>query len=102
MNFAAKRGHLNIIKFLHENRTEGCTTDALDNAAIFGCIVIVKYLLMNRKEGFTENAIIESRKKGYNIISKLLETYRPTLLKSSNVFLTESTPEFIFPNLCVF
>jgi hypothetical protein len=27
MNFATRYGHLDVIKFLHENRTEGRTTD---------------------------------------------------------------------------
>ena len=33
MDYAANNGHLEIVKFLHENRTEGCTTCAMDNAA---------------------------------------------------------------------
>ena len=34
MNWAAIDGHLEVVKYLHENRTEGCTKDAMDWAAI--------------------------------------------------------------------
>jgi hypothetical protein len=33
MACAARNGHLEIIKWLHQNRTEGCTTDAIDFAS---------------------------------------------------------------------
>lgn len=52
MDFAARLGQLNVIKFLHENRTEGCTTDAMDFAAMRGRLDIVKFLNENRAEGY--------------------------------------------------
>ncbi len=33
MNKAAWKGHLEVVKWLHENRNEGCTTCAMDVAA---------------------------------------------------------------------
>ena len=44
MDYAAKHGHLNIIKWLHENRTEGCTSYAIESAARNGYLDIVKWL----------------------------------------------------------
>ncbi|EFA81970.1 hypothetical protein PPL_05204 [Heterostelium album PN500] len=57
MNFASSTGRLDIVKFLNENRSEGCTRDAMDSAAINGHLHIVKYLHFNRSEGCTTNAI---------------------------------------------
>jgi peroxiredoxin len=33
INWAVKNGHLEVVKFLHKNRTEGCTADAMNYAA---------------------------------------------------------------------
>ncbi|OQR95711.1 hypothetical protein THRCLA_07634, partial [Thraustotheca clavata] len=37
-------GHLNIVKWLHRYRNEGCTEEAMDEAATFGHLDIVQYL----------------------------------------------------------
>ena len=57
MDEAAECGHLHIVKWLHENRTEGCTTKAMDEAASHGFNDIVKFLHENRREGCTEEAM---------------------------------------------
>ncbi|KAJ3288319.1 hypothetical protein HDU76_007706, partial [Blyttiomyces sp. JEL0837] len=57
MDVAAKNGHLDVVKFLHLNRPEGCTTDAMDSAATNGHLEIVKYLHYNRSEGCTTRAM---------------------------------------------
>jgi len=56
-NWAAKNGHLEVVKWLHENRKEGSTTKAMDFAAEYGHLEILKFLHENRKEGCTERAI---------------------------------------------
>jgi hypothetical protein len=33
MDFAAARGHLEVLKWLHINRSEGSTTNAMNSAA---------------------------------------------------------------------
>lgn len=45
MDKAAKHGHLNVIKFLHEHRSEGSTVRALHDAAYNGNLLMVKFLL---------------------------------------------------------
>ncbi len=49
MNEAADNGHLEIVIWLHENRTEGCTTWAMDYAAKNGHLEIVNFLKENIK-----------------------------------------------------
>ena len=50
-DWAARNGHLNVVKYLIENRNEGCTTDAMDSAAGNGHLNVVKWLYENRNEG---------------------------------------------------
>jgi hypothetical protein len=42
MDMASRTGYLETVKWLHENRTEGCTQDAMDGASHFGYIEIIK------------------------------------------------------------
>src|ERR1700727_1437640 len=42
MDYAAENGRIEILKWFHENRTEGCTTNAMDQAAKEGHFHIVK------------------------------------------------------------
>jgi len=49
MDDAAENGHLEIVKWLHENRKEGCTDYAMDLAARRGHLEIVKWLEQNIK-----------------------------------------------------
>ncbi|OQS05431.1 hypothetical protein THRCLA_20624 [Thraustotheca clavata] len=52
--WAAEQCHLCIIKYLHGNRTEGCTNGAMNCAANYGHLNIVKYLHEIRTEGCTK------------------------------------------------
>ena len=47
MNWAAINGHLELVKFLHKNRKEGCTEYAMDLAAKYGHSEVVKWLRDN-------------------------------------------------------
>jgi len=51
MDIAVEYGHLEVVKWLHENCAEGCTTDAMDFAAKSGHLEVVKWLHENRTEG---------------------------------------------------
>lgn len=57
MNNAAAFGHLEVVTFLHESRSEGCTTDAMDLAALNGHFEVVLFLYANRREGCTRNSV---------------------------------------------
>ena len=57
MDYAAEKGNLEVIKWLHYNRNEGCTKKAMNWAANNGNLEIVKWLHENRKEGCTTDAM---------------------------------------------
>ncbi|KAL3657617.1 hypothetical protein V7S43_017421 [Phytophthora oleae] len=57
MDSAAAGGHLDVVKWLHEKRTEGCTTGAMDTAAAGGHLTTVQWLWVNRTEGCTTVAV---------------------------------------------
>ncbi|TYZ60504.1 hypothetical protein PybrP1_007956 [[Pythium] brassicae (nom. inval.)] len=61
MDQAATRGHLEIVEWLHEHRTEGCTTDAMDNTR---SVSMLQWLHDNRTEGCTERASVMAMKQG--------------------------------------
>lgn len=65
MNCAAASGHLDVVKYLHENREEGCTTDALDEAATSGHLDVVKFLHEKRHEGCTTRTIDGAATNGH-------------------------------------
>src|SRR3989337_934342 len=54
-NKLAKNGHIELVKWLHENRMEGCTIWAMEWAAQNGHLDIVKWLHENRREGCTND-----------------------------------------------
>lgn len=57
MIVAASKGHLEIVKWLHEHRSEGCTVLAMDMAASEDHLDIVQFLHENRSEGCTFRAM---------------------------------------------
>ncbi|KAL2912478.1 hypothetical protein HK105_208050 [Polyrhizophydium stewartii] len=57
MDWAANKGHFNVVKWLHANRSEGCTTDAMDWAASNGHLEVVEFLHNHRTEGCTTRAM---------------------------------------------
>jgi hypothetical protein len=57
MDSAAAGGHLDVVRWLHEKRTEGCTTGAMDTAAAGGHLATVQWLWANRSEGCTTVAV---------------------------------------------
>ena len=72
MDLAAKNGHLEIVKFLHFNRKEGCTKRAMDYAAHNGHLQIVKWLHFNSKEGCTIKAMDWASRNGHIGVVKWL------------------------------
>jgi hypothetical protein len=47
MDYAAEKGHLGVVKWLYENRTEGCSAAVIDDATENGHLEVVKYLKEN-------------------------------------------------------
>jgi len=58
MDDAAAEGNLEIVKWLHENRREGCTQQAIGRACDGNHLSVAEFLCKNRKEGFTPDAIV--------------------------------------------
>jgi hypothetical protein len=65
IDWAATDGRLDIVKWLHENRAEGCTTNAMDCATGYGNLEMVKWLHENRTEGCTKDAMMMAAKYGH-------------------------------------
>jgi hypothetical protein len=65
MDRAARYNHLEVVKWLHENRHEGCTMLAMDRAAENGHLELVKWLHTNRKEGCSVYAVNEAACNGH-------------------------------------
>ena len=85
MDDAAKNGHLEVIIWLHENRTEGCTSNAMVYAAGNGHFEIVKWLFQNRLNECMESygAIAYATQNGhFEIVKWLLTSFRTILTKS--------------------
>jgi hypothetical protein len=47
MDWAAMNGHLDVVQWIHANRTEGCTANAMDWAVKYGHIHIIEWLREN-------------------------------------------------------
>ena len=54
MDWAADQGHFHIVKWLHENRSEGCTELAMDYAAEKNFYSILEFLYNNYKHLVTK------------------------------------------------
>lgn len=76
MDTAALNGNLDIVKFLHEYCSIGCTTDAMDNAAQGGHLDIVRFLHTNRTEGCTTGAMDMAAEQGHLEIVIFLHEHR--------------------------
>jgi hypothetical protein len=60
MDDAAAEGNLEIVKWLHENRSEGCSLHAINKACEGNHVSVAEFLCNNRKEGFTPDAIVSA------------------------------------------
>lgn len=72
MNWAAKNGHINTLQWLHDNRTEGCSYKAIDYAAQFNHFDIVQWLSYNTTEGCSRSAFQYAVKNGNLELVKFL------------------------------
>ncbi|OQS02336.1 hypothetical protein THRCLA_05273, partial [Thraustotheca clavata] len=84
-------GHLEVVKFLNENRTEGCTKLALQGAVRKGYVKVVEHLLGHGEEYITEIFIIAEyyriqchrsvHKKDYVGVLRCLSSHRGAVIK---------------------
>ena len=58
MDSVAKKGYLSDIVWLHKNRTEGCTTDAMDWAARNGHLEVIKELEKEKEKNYSNLCLI--------------------------------------------
>lgn len=73
MNWAAAFGHLDVVQFLHEHRSEGCTTDAMDLAAANDHLDVVRWLHENRSEGCSVKALDMARTRCHHDVAQWLQ-----------------------------
>ncbi|KAE8890580.1 hypothetical protein PF002_g16035 [Phytophthora fragariae] len=77
MDGAASNGDLALLQWFHAHRREGCTTAAMDGAAANGHLKVVKWLHANRSEGCTTNAIDGAAAGGHLKVLHWLRSNRP-------------------------
>jgi hypothetical protein len=96
-NNSAIYGHLHVVKWLHENRKEGCTEWTMNYAARNGHLDVVKWLHEHRTEGCTLYAVMfASYNDHLHILQFLYENgyqHYFTCLKNR-----DGTPSYIFIN----
>ncbi|KAG6622998.1 uncharacterized protein IUM83_12214 [Phytophthora cinnamomi] len=76
MTLAAAGGDLEMVKWLHHNRREGCTTRAMDLAAKSGYLDVVQWLHNNRSEGCTTDAMDHAAANGHLHVVRWLSSNR--------------------------
>ncbi|EGG16802.1 hypothetical protein DFA_07780 [Cavenderia fasciculata] len=72
MDLAAGLGNLEIVKFLGQHRSEGCTKKAIDRAATNGHFEMVQYLYQHRTEGASTRALDRAATNGHMEILQFL------------------------------
>ncbi|GMF41739.1 unnamed protein product [Phytophthora lilii] len=75
MDDAAANGELEAVKWLHENRSEGCTTAAMDEAAANGHLGVLQWLHENRSEGCTAHAMDFAASNGHLEVVQWLQAH---------------------------
>ncbi|EFA76908.1 hypothetical protein PPL_09660 [Heterostelium album PN500] len=68
MDEAAANNHLALVKYLHHNRSEGCTTAGLNQALANGNIEVIQFLHSNRSERFNYIGIDKALANGHQEI----------------------------------
>ncbi|KAL2911451.1 hypothetical protein HK105_209063 [Polyrhizophydium stewartii] len=87
MNLAAESGNLDLVKWIHTNRPEGCTELAMDGAATNGHLAVIRWLADNRTEGCTEKALYGAAQNGHlDVLMFLHKRYRKLFTKGSAGF----------------
>ncbi|KDO35149.1 hypothetical protein SPRG_01216 [Saprolegnia parasitica CBS 223.65] len=64
MDVAAEHGHLEVVRFLHEHRFEGCSAAAMLGAVRCGHLEVVMFLDLHRPDAATDNAVVVAMQHG--------------------------------------
>ncbi|KAJ3106216.1 hypothetical protein HDU97_006849 [Phlyctochytrium planicorne] len=72
MDFAARNGHFEVVKFLHDHRTEGCSLSAIHGAAMIGRLDIVRFLHTHRSEMTSPHVLSGATRYGHLDVVKFL------------------------------
>ncbi|KAF1321033.1 hypothetical protein FI667_g12183, partial [Globisporangium splendens] len=76
MDAALQYGHLVLVKWLHEHRSEGCASRAMAGAALNGHFEVVEWLHENCRGGCTTNAMDGAAKSSHLQVVKCLHEKR--------------------------
>jgi hypothetical protein len=88
--WAAENGLLDVVKWLHFNRMEGCTDRTMIQAAWNGHLEVVKWLHENHKEGYAGIIIIAAMRGHFEMVKWLycqvvvFESNRRTRIPGAN------------------
>lgn len=77
MDHAAVNEYLDVVQWLHFNRLEGCTTEAMDLAAKGGHLHVLQWLHANRSEGCSFKAIEAAISNGHLQVAFWLRGHYP-------------------------
>lgn len=75
MDSAASNGFLETVKWLYENRKEGCTCKAIDDSCTNGYYETMHWLIHNTQAQYTQKAIDGSVSNGHHKIVQVLLSY---------------------------
>ncbi|KAL3665622.1 hypothetical protein V7S43_009656 [Phytophthora oleae] len=96
MDYTASRGHLDVVKWLHANRSESCATAAMNEAAQSNNVAVMEWLDQNRMEGFTSGAM------ALVLINGQLEAFQWLLSRGAKLCVaTEMKAAAAFGNFCI-
>ncbi|KAG6949577.1 hypothetical protein JG688_00014567 [Phytophthora aleatoria] len=73
MDAAARAGHLPVVKWLHFNRSEGCTAYAMHFPVVIGHLPLVQWLHSNRDEGCAKATMDWVARAGHLDVVKWLD-----------------------------
>lgn len=89
IDWAAERGHLQVVQWLHENLKGGCSSAAMDGAAKRGHLHVVQWLHENRSEGCSKEAVYYATKYGHLDVLQWLHAHYFEKLFSNNMYIAE-------------
>eukprot|EP01133_Synstelium_polycarpum_P018236 gene18236-21818_t len=103
---AASKGNLDVVKFLHQNCTSGCSEEAMTYALIYNHVPVYTFLHENRTEGCAANTMAQLAGNGSSLesIVFLHEKYGidlspalQTLCTQSNLLMIKALDK-LYPN----